>query len=128
MPGTRKIRKVETMPRLTLLQLNDLHGYAEPHNEIRYGADGAPVFETPSGLARIKTIFERARADHPGGVLPLDNGDTFHGTHFAVSDEAKALVPLGAELGFDAMTPHWEFAFGPADRKSVGEGKGGEVR
>src|SRR3546814_867469 len=101
------------MPRLTLLQLNDLHGYAEPHNEIRYGADGTPIFETLGGLARIKTIFERARADNPNGVLALDNGDTFHGTHFAVSDEAKALVPLVAQLGFDAMTLHWEFAFGP---------------
>jgi len=101
------------MTRLTILQLNDLHGYAEPHNEIRYGADGTPMFETLGGLARIKTIFERARADNPGGVLALDNGDTFHGTHFAVADEAKALAPLVAELGFDAMTLHWEFAFGP---------------
>src|SRR3546814_3249770 len=104
MPGTRKIRKVETMPRLTLLQLNDLHGYAEPHNEIRYGADGAPVFERLGGLARIKTIFERARADNPGGVLALDNGDTFHGTHFAVSDEAKAIVPLVAERSEEHQT------------------------
>ena len=95
------------MTRLTILQLNDLHGYAEPHNEIRYGADGTPMFETLGGLARIKTIFERARADNPGGVLALDNGDTFHGTHFAVADEAKALAPLVAELGFDAMTLHW---------------------
>ena len=47
------------MTRLTILQLNDLHGYAEPHNEIRYGADGTPMFETLGGLARIKTIFER---------------------------------------------------------------------
>lgn len=102
------------MPRLTILQLNDLHGYAEPHREIRYAKDGSATFETLGGLARIKTIFDRARSTNPDGVIALDNGDTFHGTHFAVSDQARALVPLVAQLGFDAMTLHWEFAFGPA--------------
>jgi 2',3'-cyclic-nucleotide 2'-phosphodiesterase (5'-nucleotidase family) len=90
-----------------------LHGYAEPHPEIRRAADGHFTFETMGGLARIKTLFDRTRADNPGGVVTLDNGDTFHGTHFAVKDQASALVPLVAALGFDAMTLHWEFAFGP---------------
>ena len=102
------------MPRLTILQLNDLHGYAEPHREMRYRKHGRPTFETLGGLARIKTIFDRARSTNPDGVIALDNGDTFHGTHFAVSDQGRALIPLVAQLGFDAMTLHWEFAFGPA--------------
>src|SRR3546814_9309422 len=65
------------------------------------------------GFARIKTIFDHVRKENPDGTIALDNGDTFHGTHFAISDQARALVPLVARLGFDAMTLHWEFAFGP---------------
>ena len=102
------------MTRITLLQLNDLHGYAQPHAELRRDGDGKFVFAEMGGLARIKAVFDRVRAENPAGTITLDNGDTFHGTHFAVADEAKALLPLVAALGFDAMTLHWEFAFGPA--------------
>ena len=28
---------------------------------------------------------------HPGGVLALDNGDTFHGTYSAVASKGEAL-------------------------------------
>ena len=101
------------MPRLTILQLNDLHGYVEPHPELRRSGDGDVEFASMGGLARIKTLFDRARSKNPGGVIALDNGDTFHGTHFAVHDQARAMVPLVNALGFDAMTLHWEFAFGP---------------
>lgn len=101
------------MTRLTVLQLNDLHGYIAPHPEMRRDDGGEWVFATMGGLARIKTIFEQARSNNPGGVIALDNGDTFHGTHFAVADQARAMIPLINRLGFAAMTLHWEFAYGP---------------
>ena len=101
------------MASITILQLNDLHGYAEAHAELRRAHDGDFVCEPMGGLARIKTIFDHVRKENPDGTIALDNGDTFHGTHFAISDQARALVPLVARLGFDAMTLHWEFAFGP---------------
>ncbi len=100
------------MAHITLLQLNDLHGYLLPHPELVWTADG-PTFPTMGGVARIKTLFDRIRAERPGAVLALDNGDTFHGTHLAVSTKGEALIPAINALGFAAMTAHWEFAWGP---------------
>ncbi|SHM60910.1 2',3'-cyclic-nucleotide 2'-phosphodiesterase/5'-or 3'-nucleotidase, 5'-nucleotidase family [Paracoccus solventivorans] len=97
---------------LTLLQLNDLHGYLAPHPELIWTPDG-PEFPRLGGLARIKTLFDRVRKECPGSVLAFDNGDTFHGTHAAVSTKGEALLPPMNALGLNAMTAHWEFAWGP---------------
>lgn len=97
---------------LTLLQLNDLHGYLAPHPELVWTAEG-PTFPRLGGLARVRTLFDRVRSERPGAVLAFDNGDTFHGTHAAVSTKGQALVPAIDSLGLDAMTAHWEFAWGP---------------
>ena len=97
---------------LTILQVNDLHGYIEPHLEV-FRTEGAFGYRTCGGLARIKSVFNQARAENSGGVVALDNGDTFHGTYVAVRSQGEALVPLMNGLGFDAMTAHWEFAYGP---------------
>jgi len=97
---------------LTLLQLNDLHGYIEPHRElVRDG--GEWTFVELGGLARIATLFDRVRRETEGAVIALDNGDTFHGTHVAVASRGHALVPMMNALKMDAMTVHWEFAYTP---------------
>lgn len=97
---------------LTLLQLNDLHGYIEPHRElVREG--GEWTFIELGGLARIATLFDRVRQVTGGAVIALDNGDTFHGTHVAVASRGHALVPMMNALKIDAMTVHWEFAYTP---------------
>ncbi len=98
--------------RLTILQINDLHGYLEPHPEV-FRARGGFRYETCGGLARIATVFKQVRAERPGAVLALDNGDTFHGTYVAVESQGEAMAPLMNALEFDAMTAHWEFAYGP---------------
>ncbi len=98
--------------KLTLLQMNDLHGYLAPHPELIWTADG-PEFPILGGLARIKTLFNQVRKECPGAVLAFDNGDTFHGTHAVVTTKGEALVPAINALGFTAMTAHWEFAWGP---------------
>lgn len=105
---------------LTILQLNDLHGYLEPHAEafrgplgIRYGTSG--------GLARIAALFRDVRRERPGAVLALDNGDTFHGTYVPVRTRGEAMLPLMNELGFAAMTAHWEFAYGPAQWRALAQ-------
>jgi S-sulfosulfanyl-L-cysteine sulfohydrolase len=101
------------MAHLTLLQLNDLHGYLEPHPElVRTG--GGWRFESLGGLARIASIFAEARVEAGGAALTLDNGDTFHGSYVALESKGEALVPLMNALKIDAMTAHWEFAYGPA--------------
>ncbi|RKD61451.1 MULTISPECIES: bifunctional metallophosphatase/5'-nucleotidase [unclassified Rhizobium] len=99
--------------RLTILQINDTHGYLEPHPELVWHGR-TPSFPTLGGYARIASLFKAVRLDRPNAVLVLDNGDTFHGTYPAVSSKGEALVPLANALGLDAMTAHWEFAWGPA--------------
>jgi 2',3'-cyclic-nucleotide 2'-phosphodiesterase (5'-nucleotidase family) len=98
--------------RLTILQMNDTHGYLEPHAELVWQGR-TPSFPTLGGYARISGLFKAVRTERPGAVLALDNGDTFHGTYPAVSSKGEALVPLANALGLDAMTAHWEFAWGP---------------
>ncbi len=103
---------------ITLMQINDTHGYLEPHPELIWGHHGA-TFPTLGGFARIKTLFDMARAESPGAVLAFDCGDTFHGTHAAVSSKGWALVPVLNTLGLSAMTAHWDFAWGPDHMKEL---------
>ncbi len=112
-----------TERRLTILQLNDLHGYLEPHPEAFRGR-GKFDYRTCGGLARIATIFTQVRAERPGQVLALDNGDTFHGTFVAGQARGEAMLPLMNALAFDAMTLHWEFAYGPAQVRKLAAGLG----
>jgi sulfur-oxidizing protein SoxB len=104
--------------RLTILQINDVHGYMEPHPELFLDA-GEPQLRMLGGYARIRTLFERVRDEAGGAVLALDNGDTLHGTHAAVSTRGEALVDPLNLLGLDAMTAHWDFAYGPARLEQV---------
>lgn len=106
---------------LTILQLNDLHGYLEPHPEVFRGRGGFR-YQSCGGLARIASVFKKVRAECPGGVLALDNGDTFHGTFVAGESQGEAMLPLMNALGFDAMTVHWEFAYGPAQVRKLAAG------
>lgn len=108
------------MPRITFLQINDLHGYVAPHPELVRDPDGRWRFACLGGLARIAGLFAAARAENPGGVVALDNGDTFHGTHLAVASRGMALVPPMNALGLDGMTLHWEFAHTPEGVRAIG--------
>ncbi len=103
---------------LTLVQLNDSHGYVDLHNELFWTASGAEYRKT-GGYARIAALLQQMHAERPNAVLAFDNGDTIHGTYAAVKTQGEGLVPLLNALGFDAMTAHWEFAYGPAQLKKV---------
>ena len=63
---------------LTILQLNDLHAYLEPHPELFWAGDHAE-YRQAGGLARVAAIFNAARQERPGAVLAFDGGDTVHG-------------------------------------------------
>lgn len=99
------------MRSLTVLQINDLHGYLAPHPEI-FDLSADSELRMGGGLARIAALFREIRRETAGAVLALDNGDTFHGTMPAVQTAGEALVPPLAALALDAMTAHWEFAYG----------------
>lgn len=97
--------------KLTLIQINDSHGYISPHPELFFQGRKL-VHKICGGYARIKTIIDNIREEEKD-VLFVDGGDTFHGTYPAVRSEGKDLIPLLNYLNPDAMTGHWEFAYGP---------------
>lgn len=106
------------MSKLTILQINDSHGYIEPHYE--YFWDGnREVYRKAGGYARIASYINQVKKEC--NTVVLDNGDTIHGTYPAVTTEGEALIPVLNMLGFDGMTAHWEFAYGPEHFKSVVE-------
>lgn len=99
------------MRHLTILQVNDLHGYLTPHPELFDLTNGTEV-ASGGGLARIAAMHRAVRREGADAVLAFDNGDTFHGTLPAVRSRGEALLRPMAALGLDAMTVHWEFAYG----------------
>ena len=104
---------------LTILQINDTHGYLEPHQEMFRKGDRLE-HRVVGGYARIKGYFEQVRAERgAGSVIALDNGDTLHGTYAAVHSKGEAFVePLNA-LGLDAWTVHWDFVYGPEQLQRI---------
>lgn len=105
---------------ITLFQVNDVHGYLEPHPELVWEADG-PRYPVLGGYARIATVLKALRRERDGAVIALDSGDTFHGTFPAVSSRGEALLPILNALGLDGMTAHWDFAYGPAQLKRLAD-------
>src|SRR5699024_10560266 len=103
---------VATAKHITIMQINDVHGYVNAHPEM-FIEHGGLQFRRAGGYARISTMLQEARKENPEGVLAFDNGDTFHGTYPVVASKGADLIPIVNALEFDAMTAHWEFAYGP---------------
>ncbi len=101
---------------LTVVQLNDSHAYFDLHQEM-FWQGGQAVYRSAGGYARIASIVKQIRAANQERVLFCDCGDTLHGTHPALETQGQALIPILNSLGLDAMTAHWEFAYGPATFK-----------
>jgi sulfur-oxidizing protein SoxB len=97
---------------LTVIQLNDSHAYFDLHQEM-FWQGGQAVYRPVGGYARIATIVKQSRAANQGRTLFCDCGDTLHGTHPVQKTQGEALIPILNALGLDAMTAHWEFAYGP---------------
>lgn len=106
------------MNQLTILQINDTHSYLDVHPEIFYGPGGLGL-QRMGGFARIAALAERFREETKGRMLFFDNGDTFHGTYEAVSTRGEIMIPVLNRLRLDAMTFHWDIAYGPARLKEI---------
>ena len=96
---------------LTILQMNDSHGYMDMHQELFWKSDHA-IYRPAGGYARITNIFNEIKEKNKNNLI-LDCGDTIHGTYPIVKCKGKDLIPILNNLEFDAMTAHWEFAYGP---------------
>ncbi len=107
-----------TEKELTIIQLNDSHGYLELHDELFYKGDHAE-FRKAGGFARISRVINQVREEKGGNVLALDCGDTIHGTYPAVQSKGEMLVPILNKIKFDAWTAHWEFGYGPEQLKKI---------
>ncbi|MFO7698907.1 MAG: hypothetical protein R6X16_17380 [Anaerolineae bacterium] len=101
---------------LTFLQLNDSHAYFDLHKEIFWKGSKA-VYRQAGGYARIAALAKQIRAANQGRVLFCDCGDTLHGTYPALKTRGQAMIPVLNSLGLDAMTAHWEYAYGPTTFK-----------
>jgi 2',3'-cyclic-nucleotide 2'-phosphodiesterase (5'-nucleotidase family) len=98
--------------KLTIVQMNDSHAYMDIHQEM-FWQGGQAVYRPAGGYARIATLVKQIRAESLGRVLFCDCGDTLHGTYPAQETQGRALIPILNSLDLDAMTAHWEFAYGP---------------
>ena len=87
---------------ITILQTSDLHGYLMPWDY--YTNEPAEL-----GLAKIATLVERERAEHPHLIL-IDNGDTIQGSplaHYYNKIDTQSPHPIATAfntLGFDAVS------------------------
>jgi 2',3'-cyclic-nucleotide 2'-phosphodiesterase (5'-nucleotidase family) len=91
--------------------MNDTHAYFDLHQEMFWQGDQA-VYRQAGGYARIATIVKKIRTESLGNCLFCDCGDTLHGTYPALATQGQAMIPILNSLGLDAMTAHWEYAYG----------------
>jgi S-sulfosulfanyl-L-cysteine sulfohydrolase len=101
---------------LTVIQLNDSHAYFDLHQEM-FWKGGQAVYRPSEGYARIAAIVKQIRAANQERVIFCDCGDTLHGTYPALQTHGQALIPILNSLGLNAMTAHWDFAYGYATFK-----------
>lgn len=103
----RETRKV------TILQINDTHGYLEEHHEMFWDGGGVR-HEKIGGYARISGYFDRVHKESGAdSVIALDNGDTLHGTFPAVHSKGEAFIAPLNHLKLDGWTVHWDIVYGP---------------
>lgn len=93
--------------------MNDSHAYFNLHQEMFLESNKA-VYRKVGGYARIATLVQEIRESNRERVLFCDNGDTLNGTYPAFTTNGAAMIPIVNALGIDAMSSHWEFAYGPS--------------
>ena len=104
---------------LTILQINDTHGYLDEHQELFWEADRLG-HRRIGGYAKINGLFKAVREEcGRESVIALDNGDTLHGTFPAVHSKGEALIEPLNKLELDAWTIHWDMIYGPDRLKEL---------
>lgn len=104
--------------RLTLVQINDTHSYLDPHPE-QFWSGARETFRQTGGYGRLAGVVRQIRQETGGQLLVLDCGDTLHGTYAPVATRGEVMIPVLQQMGFAAMTAHWDFAYGPARLQEI---------
>lgn len=73
---------------LTILQMNDTHGYYDHHTEMIIGENNG-VYRQAGRYSHIATIVKDVRKAHPDSVLLFDNGGAFHGTYPVIATKGE---------------------------------------
>jgi len=107
--GSDAHRRIVYAPPLTIVQMNDSHAISS-RTQSCSGQDIAPCTAWRR-YARIAGALSAIRAERPGAVLG-STGRHAARTYAAVHTRGEALVPVLEALRFDAMTAHWDFAYG----------------
>ncbi|KAI1138400.1 Metallo-dependent phosphatase [Hypoxylon sp. FL0543] len=87
---------------ISLYHINDVHAHLD-----QFAASGADCTDPSKGCyggyARIKTVIDDTRPEHPDSLL-LNCGDEFQGTMFYTFYGGEKIADTLNQLGFDAMT------------------------
>lgn len=105
------------MKKITIIQLNDVHAYLNLHQEAFYRSDTIE-YRKSGGYARISTLLKNIKKESKNTLL-FDCGDTLHGTFPVVDTKGEFMPDILNDLDINAMTGHWEFAYGPKRLKQI---------
>jgi 5'-nucleotidase/UDP-sugar diphosphatase len=93
---------------LTILHVNDTHGYILPYRETGMGKS-----TMVGGAARLAGLIEDERSKNPEGTLLFSSGDMFQGTPISNYFKGQPVIDVMNTLKFDAMAvANHEFDWG----------------
>lgn len=97
---------------ITILNTSDIHAQLLTHDEF-FWENNRAVYRKRGGLAVLKTMLDRLRAENPLNTVVIDGGDCFQGGGVAALSEGRDIVPLVNYLGYNLMLPgNWEVVYG----------------
>jgi 5'-nucleotidase/UDP-sugar diphosphatase len=102
-PG-KSLKEIQTPPlSLTILHVNDTHGYVIPHDELMK-FNGMTTLATVGGYSLLDSAVEDIR-NRQKNVLLLHGGDILEGTIWSTRFEGMADVDAMNAMRFDAFVP-----------------------
>ncbi|GAC1704916.1 MAG: bifunctional UDP-sugar hydrolase/5'-nucleotidase [Flavisolibacter sp.] len=97
--------------KITILHTADIHAQLHTHDEFFW--EGEAVYKKRGGLAVLKTMLHKLKAENPENTLVIDGGDCFQGGGVAALSQGAANIPLINNIGYDLVLPgNWEVVYG----------------